>query len=84
MNNAYAIKKRRYYGGSFTGLTGPIGTAPSYWRTQLILGCHQHHDVARDGIGRWLYRDDAPYILMTHAELKFCLSEAALEAEPQG
>ncbi len=28
-----------------------------------------------DGKGRWLYRDDAPYILMTCAEIKFCLAE---------
>jgi hypothetical protein len=29
-----------------------------------------------DGIGRWLYRDNAPYILTTYAEIKFCLAEA--------
>src|SRR3546814_13713953 len=29
-----------------------------------------------DGIGRWLYRDNAPYILTTYAEIQFCLAEA--------
>ena len=29
IDNPTAIKKRKYYGGSFTGVTGPIGTAPS-------------------------------------------------------
>src|SRR5690606_10383508 len=34
------------------------------------------NDAAHDGSGRWLYRDDAPYILMTYAQLKFCVAEA--------
>ncbi len=76
LDNAYAIKKRKYYGGSFTGLTGPIGTTPSFYGRNSISAATSTNDAAHDGIGRWIYRDDAPYILMTYAELKFCLSEA--------
>lgn len=72
INNAHAVKKRRYYGGTFTGTIGPIGTAPSFYGrtvTPTVSG------TTHDGMGRWLYRDNAPYILMTSAELKFCVAE---------
>jgi hypothetical protein len=65
-----SIKRRKYYGGSFTSLTGPIGSAPSYYGRNAVSS------TTLDGSGRWLYRDDAPYILMTCAEIKFCLAEA--------
>ncbi len=65
-----SIKRNKYYGGSFSSLSGPIGTAPSYY------GRNATGSTTLDGSGRWLYRDDAPYILMTSAELKFCLAEA--------
>jgi len=65
-----SIKKRKYYGGTFTGTAGPIGTTPSFY------GRNASSSTTLDGKGRWLYRDDAPYILMTCAEIKFCLAEA--------
>jgi hypothetical protein len=65
-----SIKRNKYYGGTFTGTSGPIGTAPSFY------GRNATGSTTLDGSGRWLYRDDAPYILMTSAELKFCLAEA--------
>ncbi len=64
------IKRRNYYGGSFTSLSGPIGSAPSFYGRNAVSS------TSLDGSGRWLFRDDAPYILMTCAELKFCLAEA--------
>ena len=67
--NTQNIKQRRYYGSGFTGSTGPIGNAPNFF------GRREVSSVANDGIGRWIYRNDAPYILMTAAELKFCLAE---------
>lgn len=70
---ADSVKKYRYYGGSFTGTAGPIGTAPSYYgRNNVSLFSGATHD----GIGRWIYRDNAPYILTTCSEIKFCLAEA--------
>jgi hypothetical protein len=72
INNADSVKRRKYYGGTFTGSTGPIGTAPSlYGRNSTSAYAGATHD----GRGRWLYRDNAPYILMTYAELQFCLAE---------
>jgi len=65
-----SIKRRKYYGGSFTSLTGPLGSAPSYYGRNAVSS------TTIDGKGRWIYRDDAPYILMTCAEIKFCLAEA--------
>ncbi|MDZ7635906.1 MAG: SusD/RagB family nutrient-binding outer membrane lipoprotein [Bacteroidales bacterium] len=84
LENAYAIKKRRYYGGTFTGLTGPIGTAPSFYGRNSSSAATSTNEAAHDGIGRWLYRDDAPYILMTYAELKFCTSEALWKLNRKG
>ncbi len=73
MDNADSIKAHKYYGGSFTGYSGPIGSAPSYYGRNASS---TYTGTVQDGKGRWLYRDDAPYILMTCAELKFCLAEA--------
>ncbi|MBT1698037.1 SusD/RagB family nutrient-binding outer membrane lipoprotein [Fulvivirgaceae bacterium PWU4] len=73
IDNAFAVKKRKYLGGSFTGTSGPIGTAPSFYGRNASSS---YAGTTHDGTGRWLYRDNAPYILMTCAELKFCLAEA--------
>ncbi len=73
MDNIDHIKKRKYYGGTFTSFTGPIGVAPSYYGRNSTSS---YAGATHDGKGRWIYRDDAPYILMTYAELQFCLAEA--------
>ncbi len=70
---ADSVKKYRYYGGNFTSTSGPIGTAPSYYGRNVNA---TFSGTTHDGIGRWLYRDNAPYILTTCAEIKFCLAEA--------
>lgn len=69
IDNPTAIKKRKYYGGNFTSVTGPIGTAPYFY------GRTTQGSTTIDGKGRWLYRDDAPYILMTYSQIQFCLAE---------
>lgn len=73
VSNVKSIKTRKYYGGSFTSTSGPIGTAPSFYGRNAVSA---YTGTTHDGTGRWLYRDDAPYILMTCAEIKFCLAEA--------
>jgi hypothetical protein len=71
--NIKLIKKRKYYGGSFTSAVGSIGTAPSFYgRTDIS----SYTGTVHDGAGRWLYRDDAPYILMTYSEMCFDVAEA--------
>lgn len=68
------VKGYKYDGGNFTSYTSPFsskstgsfyGSYPTGW-TQ---------SQARVGGGKWLYRDDAPYVLMTAAELKFMVAE---------
>ena len=85
-----SVKAHRYYGGSFTGTVGSVGTAPSFFGRNAVSA---YTGAVHDGIGRWIYRDDAPYILTTCAEIKFCLAEAywktgnksaALEAFKEG
>ena len=68
----YILKyvSKRIYGGTHLAVSGPIGTAPSYY------GRNSTSSPASDGYGRWLYRDGAPYILSTYAEMKFCAAEA--------
>lgn len=73
LNNADSVKAYKYYGGNFTSQTGPIGIAPSYYGRNIAS---TFTGTVHDGIGRWIYRDDAPYILTTYAEIQFCLAEA--------
>ncbi|HEX7755766.1 MAG TPA: SusD/RagB family nutrient-binding outer membrane lipoprotein [Niabella sp.] len=73
LDNADSVKAYKYYGGRFTSTSGPIGTTPSFYGRNASS---QYSGAVHDGIGRWLYRDDAPYILTTYAEIQFCLAEA--------
>ncbi|GAB3012570.1 hypothetical protein GCM10027051_14490 [Niabella terrae] len=73
LDNPDSIKAYKYYGGSFTSTAGPIGSAPSFYGRN---NSSTYSGTTHDGIGRWIYRDDAPYILTTCAEVKFCLAEA--------
>jgi hypothetical protein len=73
IDNIDSIKAYKYYGGGFTSASGPIGTAPSFYGRNVSS---TYSGTAHDGIGRWLYRDNAPYILTNCAEIKFCLAEA--------
>ena len=73
IDNVDSIKAHQYYGGSFTGTVGGVGTAPSFFGRNAVSA---FSGTVHDGIGRWIYRDNAPYILMTASEIKFCLAEA--------
>ena len=64
------VMSYQYYGASFTSSSGPIGTATNFYGTKTSS------TAARNGAGRWLYREAAPYIMMTYAEIQFCLAEA--------
>lgn len=90
INNEDSVKSYHFYGGTFTSYSGPIGAAPSLYGRNASS---KYQGDVNDGQGRWLYRDDAPYILMTCAEIKFCVAEtyfkmgnktAALEAFKEG
>ena len=72
MTNKDSIKSWIYYGSSRGGGAGSITTPANLWGSRA--GYSSTSSV--DGDGRWLYRNDAPYILMTAAEIQFCLAEA--------
>ncbi|WP_312335174.1 SusD/RagB family nutrient-binding outer membrane lipoprotein [Sphingobacterium sp.] len=72
LGKADNVKAYKYYGGAFTSKIGPIGTAPSFYGRNIAS---TWSGTEHDGMGRWLYRDDAPYILTTYAEIQFCLAE---------
>jgi hypothetical protein len=72
LDNADSVKAYKYYGGRFTSTVGPIGTAPSFYGRNIAS---TFTGTVHDGIGRWIYRDDAPYILTTYSEIQFCLAE---------
>ncbi|RPD96741.1 SusD/RagB family nutrient-binding outer membrane lipoprotein [Aureibaculum marinum] len=81
INNPDSVKTYTYFGGSFTSSYGSIGQAPS------VYGRHAnsaYEGSEHDGIGRWLYRDNAPYILTTYAEIQFCLAEAYWKTNQTG
>lgn len=63
------LRNWTFFGSGFTAASGPAGTAPSFW------GRREAATSAQDGNGRWLYRDDAPYIMTTYAELLFDRAE---------
>ncbi len=63
------LRSLYYVGSGFTGATGPIGTAPSFW------GRNATSNTTYDGAGHWLYYDNAPYIMTTYAELLFDVAE---------
>ena len=78
IDNVDSVLTYRFYGSRFLSASGPIGTAPSFYgrnRTSQFP-TPENPLTSHDGIGRWIYRDDAPYILTTCAEVKFCLAEA--------
>lgn len=69
IDNADSVKAYTYYGGSFTSFSGPVGPAPSFF------GRNDVGNWRLDGKGKWLYHDEAPYVLMTYAEIQFCVAE---------
>ena len=63
------LRNFTFVGSGFTAAGGPVATAPMYW------GRREAATSAKDGAGRWLYHDNAPYVLTTYAELMFDLAE---------
>ena len=60
-----SIKKFFFHGGTYGDVAYFMSSSDYYGAT-----------TARNGQGRWLYRNDAPYILTTYAELMFNVAEA--------
>ena len=74
INDADSVMRYKYFGGGFTTSTSPRGTgdyAPNLYGFRLDVGNPEY-----EGTGRWIFRDDAPYILLTASEIQFELAEA--------
>lgn len=71
INDTAAIKRYYYRGGSRASSSGILGTAPNLYGFRT-----ERPQIAIEGSGRWLFRDNAPYVLMTAAEIQFNLAEA--------
>ncbi|MDO4368352.1 MAG: SusD/RagB family nutrient-binding outer membrane lipoprotein [Bacteroidales bacterium] len=72
INDEDKVKSRIYYGSAFTDPYGPVGLCAKLWGTQ---NGYWYSSADADGQGRWLYRNDAPYILMTASEINYCVAE---------
>ncbi|MDR3350801.1 MAG: SusD/RagB family nutrient-binding outer membrane lipoprotein [Prevotellaceae bacterium] len=78
IDNADSVKAYKYYGARrSTERINPIdaGGVPTFFGRDAAV---KNGSTAppNDGKGRWIYHDEAPYILTTCAEIKFCLAEA--------
>ena len=71
MTDKEAIRKWDYFGSGFTSASGPRGTAPNLFGYRKSTS-----NASLEGSGRWIFRDDAPYILLTASEIQFELAEA--------
>jgi hypothetical protein len=77
IDNADSVKAYQYYGSRIaTERVNSIngGGVPTFYGRDAAVK-NGSSTVPHDGKGRWIYRDDAPYILSTCAEIKFCLAE---------
>lgn len=66
------VKSYKYYGGQFTSQTGYQG-----WNAGNLWGINgEGANVKHNGVGRWMFSDNTPYVIMTSAEINFCMAEA--------
>ena len=77
INDRAAVQSHYYLGGNFTGKGAyNTGGAAPYTNAPNLFGLQVAVNNNNSGSGRWLFRDEAPYILMTAAEIHFCMAEA--------
>ena len=77
IDKADSVKYYKFYGGqNVISRTSPqgISTPQFYGRTEAVK--NGTTALPNDGKGRYLFHDEAPYVLSTCAEIKFCLAEA--------
>ena len=77
INDRETVQGYYFVGGNFTGKGGMnVGGAINNATTPNLFGLQVAVNNNNSGSGRWLFRDEAPYVLMTAAEIQFCLAEA--------
>jgi len=76
IDDPQAVKSYQFYGGQTAILrTSPQGvTVPSFYGRETTVR-NGTATPPNDGKGRYLFHDEAPYVLSTCAEIKFCLAE---------
>ena len=79
MEDKDAIMDWVYFGSGFIGSTGPNGTAPNLYGFRVATPA-----TTVEGSGRWIFRDDAPYILLTASEIQFEVAEAYWKLNRKG
>lgn len=77
MGKVDSIRNYKFYGGrTATSRLNPIdGTNVPHIYGRIDAVRNSGQAEPNDGKGRWLYHDEAPYILTTYTELQFCLAE---------
>jgi hypothetical protein len=76
INRPDSVKYYQFYGvANITGRNSPqsVATPQFYGREAAVK--NGTTTSPNDGKGRYLFHDDAPYVLSTYAEIKFCLAE---------
>jgi hypothetical protein len=77
IDNPDSVKRYKFYGGqSVTSRTSPQGTTVPHFFGRVDAVKNGTGTLPNDGKGRFIFHDEAPYILSTCAEIKFCLAEA--------
>lgn len=79
MTDKEAIMDWTYFGSGFTAASGPSGTAPNLYGFRAATPT-----TTVEGSGRWIFRDDAPYILLTASEIKFEVAEVLFKMGRKG
>ena len=79
MTDKAAIMDWVYFGSGFTSATGSNGTAPNIYGFRVATP-----SKTVEGSGRWLFRDDAPYVLLTASEIQFELAETLYKLGRKG
>jgi hypothetical protein len=75
IDNIDSVKAYRFVGG-YASRTGPNSrVVPNFFGRDGVSKTGET-TAPNDGKGRWIYHDEAPYILTTYAELQFNLAEA--------
>lgn len=77
IDNVDSVKYYKFYGGqNVISRTSPQSvTVPQFYgRVEAVK--NGTTALPNDGKGRYLFHDEAPYVLSTCAEIKFCVAEA--------
>lgn len=73
INDVDSVMRYQYVGGKITSAVSPDDGS---YTPNLYGWRYEVSNTEIEGSGRWIFRDDAPYILLTASEIQFELAEA--------